>query len=65
VLNDNWGIVEALMTTVTPPLPLKRRLTVLPKRTGAAVAEQRSTSSPPAQEQQKAVGKVIPELNVS
>jgi glyceraldehyde 3-phosphate dehydrogenase len=46
IINDNFGIVEGLMTT--PILPPSRSLTASPRRTGACPAACTATSSRPA-----------------
>ncbi len=62
VLNDNWGIVEALMTTVHATTATKRRLTAPPRRIGEAVA--RSVQHHPIQHRRSKGGrKGDPELN--
>ena len=64
VLNDKFGLVEGLMTTVHCHHRQPRRpLTARPRRTGAAAVRTCGNIIPSSTGAAKAVGKVIPELN--
>ncbi|MEX0632021.1 hypothetical protein M8494_08115 [Serratia ureilytica] len=62
VINDNFGIVEGLMTTVHATTATQKPLMARPTKTGAAVAAHPRTSSLLATGAAKAVGVVLPEL---
>jgi glyceraldehyde 3-phosphate dehydrogenase len=65
VINDNFGIVEGLMTTVTPSRQRSLPLTVLPRRIGAVAEPRLTTSSRARPALQRLSAKSSPALTAS